>query len=294
MTRTGRSAALVFWAAVAVGCGSVTGLSVDGSADGAGAGGQAGAAGAMAGAGGHAGAAGAGGIGGASGQGGAGGGVCTASCAVGRACCGGGCVNLNNDPMNCGTCGMHCAGPMNLCSNGKCVVATCAPTTELCAPDAYCCGSACCLPGQLCCDAAGPVGGGPPTCFTPTADQPTCPQGCAPLCRSDRNQKRNIQPVDAGALLERVGRLPISTWTYREEPDDVRHLGPMAQDFRAAFGLGDDDRTYYAVDAQGVALAAIKELDRLVTTQEQRIAKLERENRELARRLQALQTRPRR
>jgi hypothetical protein len=182
---------------------------------------------------------------------------------------------------------MHCTGSTNLCSNGKCVVATCAPTTELCAPNSFCCGSACCLPGQLCCEVQGPVAGGPPSCFTPTADQPTCPQGCAPLCRSDRDQKKNIQPVDAGVLLERIARLPISSWTYREEPDGVRHLGPMAQDFRATFGLGDNDRAYYAVDAQGVALAAIKELNRLVNEQQKRIEKLERENRALERRLQS-------
>jgi hypothetical protein len=68
----------------------------------------------------------------------------------------------------------------------------------------------------------------------------------------------------------------------------VRHLGPMAQDFRSALGLGDDDRTYYAVDAQGVALAAIQGLNRLVETQEMRIEKLERESRELSRRLRQL------
>jgi hypothetical protein len=62
----------------------------------------------------------------------------------------------------------------------------------------------------------------------------------------------------------------------------------MAQDFRATFGLGDDDRTYYAVDAQGVALAAIQALDRLVKAQEARITKLERENGELSRRLRRL------
>lgn len=105
------------------------------------------------------------------------------------------------------------------------------------------------------------------------------------MCVSDRNQKKNIAPVDAAAILDKVSRLPISSWTYLKEPAQVRHLGPMAQDFRASFGLGDDDRTYYSVDAQGVALAAIQALNRLVTNQEDRIAKLERENRDLARRL---------
>lgn len=105
---------------------------------------------------------------------------------------------------------------------------------------------------------------------------------------SDRNQKKNITPVDAAAILGKVSRLPISSWTYLKEPAEVRHLGPMAQDFRATFGLGDDERTYYAVDAQGVALAAIQGLNRLVETQEKRIEKLERDNRELSRRLRQL------
>jgi hypothetical protein len=59
----------------------------------------------------------------------------------------------------------------------------------------------------------------------------------------------------------------------------------MAQDFRASFGLGNDDRTYNSVDAHGVALAAIQALERMVAAQEKRIEKLERENRRLDRRL---------
>src|SRR5262249_40465054 len=155
----------------------------------------------------------------------------------------------------------RCEGANNLCSGGQCMPAPCAPNVELCAPNSFCCGGACCFPGQLCCQMDGPVGGGPPSCFTPTADQKTCPQGCAPLCKSDRNQKKNIVPVDSAAILNQVNRLPIESWTYRDEPSEVRHLGPMAQDFRATFGLGDDDRTYYSVDAQGVALAAIQGLN---------------------------------
>jgi hypothetical protein len=230
-----------------------------------------------------------GGAGGASGT--DGGAVCNVACTVGRMCCNGGCVNPQNDPMNCGGCGNHCEGNTPLCSAGNCVQPPCSPMAELCAPGSVCCGSACCAPGQLCCESNGPVSGGPPSCFAPTAQQSTCPQGCAPLCVSDRNQKKNIAPVDPAAILAKVGRLPISTWTYRRESDQVRHLGPMAQDFRASFGLGDDDRTYYAVDAQGVALAAIQALDGLVASQQRRIQELERQNQSLGRRLRAVETR---
>jgi hypothetical protein len=124
----------------------------------------------------------------------------------------------------------------------------------------------------------------------PTNEQPTCPQGCAPFCASDRNQKKNIMPADTAEILRKVSELPISQWTYTNEPADVRHLGPMAQDFRSSFGLGSDDRTYHSVDAHGVALAAIQALERRVVEQGRRIERLERENRRLERRLQSAAT----
>ena len=231
------------------------------------------------------------GLGGGTGTGGTGGaggtGSCAVACTTGRNCCGGDCVNLQNDPFNCGTCGNRCDGNTPYCGDGTCQQPPCNPQTELCAPNSVCCGSTCCPVGDICCEQQGPISGAP-SCFTPTTAEPTCPQGCAPLCMSDRNRKKNIAPADTEAILKKVSALPISTWTYLDEPSSVRHLGPMAQDFHASFGLGDDDRTYHSVDAHGVALAAIQGLERLVKQQEQRIERIERENRALAQRLRAL------
>jgi hypothetical protein len=43
-------------------------------------------------------------------------------------------------------------------------------------------------------------------------------------------------------ILDRVSRLPITSWHFKTDPRK-RHVGPMAQDFHAAFGLdGDDDK----------------------------------------------------
>jgi hypothetical protein len=100
---------------------------------------------------------------------------------------------------------------------------------------------------------------------------------------SDRNLKRDIEPVDEQAVLERVAQLPVSTWSYKTDDPTVRHLGPMAQDFHAAFGLGDTDRAYSSIDAHGVALAAIKALNERSKELEERIERLERENAELRR-----------
>jgi hypothetical protein len=207
-----------------------------------------------------------------------------------RICCGGRCVNHKNDPANCNGCGVQCPSATPFCDNGTCAVAPCdADAGTTCAGGA-CCGTSCCAAGQICCGVEGPIAR-ELVCHTPTADIPSCPAGCAPLCISDRDRKRAIAPADPQAVLAGVARLPISTWRYREEPEGVQHLGPMAQDFRATFGLGDDDRTYHAVDAHGVSLAAIQALARMIEKDEQRIHDLQRENRALARRLRALESR---
>ena len=59
---------------------------------------------------------------------------------------------------------------------------------------------------------------------------------------SDRNAKEHFCPVDPQAALAGVMALPISRWSYKTEPG-VRHLGPIAQDFHAAFGVGENDTT---------------------------------------------------
>lgn len=77
---------------------------------------------------------------------------------------------------------------------------------------------------------------------------------------SDRNAKEEFKPIDAQAVLNKVANLPITEWRYKTQTD-ARHIGPMAQDFREAFGLGRDDKHITSVDADGVALAAIQGLN---------------------------------
>jgi uncharacterized coiled-coil protein SlyX len=86
---------------------------------------------------------------------------------------------------------------------------------------------------------------------------------------SSREAKEHFEPVDSMAVLEQVARLPISTWNYRDQPDEVRHLGPMAEDFHDAFGLmGSDTAHLSALDAAGVALSAAQALRELAREQE--------------------------
>jgi hypothetical protein len=77
---------------------------------------------------------------------------------------------------------------------------------------------------------------------------------------SDRNAKENLAPVDGQEVLVRLAKVPITTWNYKAEQPTIRHMGPVAQDFYAAFGLGEDERHISTVDAEGVALAAIQAL----------------------------------
>lgn len=87
------------------------------------------------------------------------------------------------------------------------------------------------------------------------------------------------EPVDGYEILERLRSLPISTWSYVWDPPTTRHLGPMAQDFMAAFGLGDDDTRIHVLDASGVNMVAIQALCRRLETLEARVAELEQPSR---------------
>ncbi|MFF1645294.1 tail fiber domain-containing protein [Streptomyces sp. NPDC058240] len=71
-----------------------------------------------------------------------------------------------------------------------------------------------------------------------------------------------VGAVNGHAVLDTVAALPVSTWRYLWEPEDVRHLGPMAQDWHAAFGFNRDDTTIPVVDGLGVALVCVQALHR--------------------------------
>jgi hypothetical protein len=95
---------------------------------------------------------------------------------------------------------------------------------------------------------------------------------------SDLNTKANVAAVGGEEVLARLARVPVSTWNYAAEDPSIRHMGPMAQDFYAAFGLGSDDRSISTVDADGVAFAAIQGLYVENQAQVERIQALEAQN----------------
>ncbi len=99
---------------------------------------------------------------------------------------------------------------------------------------------------------------------------------------SDQSAKTDITPVNPQAILFSVVDMPITSWSYRGQENGVRHIGPMAQIFYAAFGLGASERYISTVDADGVALAAIQGLyeivqqqNSLIQTQNDRLTEIE-------------------
>ena len=69
--------------------------------------------------------------------------------------------------------------------------------------------------------------------------------------RGDRDAKENIDRVDAVAVLDKLAAIPLSTWNWKSQDPGIHHVGPMAQDFDAAFGLGETRERIDTVDADG-------------------------------------------
>jgi hypothetical protein len=107
---------------------------------------------------------------------------------------------------------------------------------------------------------------------------------------STRAAKEGFEPVDAGEILTRLAALPIAEWQYKNDPSGARHVGPTAEDFRAAFGLAGADLQHLSLtDLSGVALLAIQGLHQALEAKDEEVARLEADNRSLAARLERLE-----
>jgi hypothetical protein len=102
---------------------------------------------------------------------------------------------------------------------------------------------------------------------------------------SDRNGKENVADVDARVVLDKVVAMPVTTWNWKNQDATIRHIGPMAQDFHLAFGLGETEMGINTVDADGVALAAIQGLNAKL---EAKLAERDRQISELQRAVEKL------
>jgi hypothetical protein len=109
---------------------------------------------------------------------------------------------------------------------------------------------------------------------------------------SDRDSKENLKLINGREVLEQLDSIPIATWNYKAQNKSIRHIGPMAQDFAAAFKVGEDDHGISTVDADGVALAAIQGLHEALKEKDARIESLERDVADLKALVNTLVTKP--
>jgi hypothetical protein len=111
----------------------------------------------------------------------------------------------------------------------------------------------------------------------PTAGVSVAAGGGSWSSLSDRNAKANFKPVDSEQILKRLALIPIATWNYKSQTPSIRHIGPIAQDFSAAFKVGEDDKHITTIDSEGVALAAIQGLYKMLQQKDAEIAALRTE-----------------
>jgi hypothetical protein len=106
---------------------------------------------------------------------------------------------------------------------------------------------------------------------------------------SDVNAKEGFRDLDGDALLARFAQMPVREWSYKAQGPSIRHVGPTAQDFRAAFGLGEDPLRIGTLDAAGIALAGVKALEARTRTLADENWRLAREKDDLLARVKRLE-----
>ena len=91
----------------------------------------------------------------------------------------------------------------------------------------------------------------------------------AAIMASSKDYKKDKAP--AKGVLDAVRGMPVEEWTYKDGvADGGRHIGPYAEDFQRETGRG-DGKSIPIVDAIGVTLGAVRELDAKVSKLEKGI-----------------------
>jgi len=110
-------------------------------------------------------------------------------------------------------------------------------------------------------------------------------------CSSSRTLKDSFQPVNGEDVLARLRSMPVTTWKFTGEEQGIRHLGPVAEDFHQAFGLGDSETMIPVTDLAGVGVAAAQALERRTAELSAENAALSREVAELRARMAEMESR---
>ncbi len=196
--------------------------------------------------------------------------VCSAACAWANS---GSCDNTPGLPASCDDADMCTTDTCD--AAGNCSNTGCGGGTPNCCAGRCreCCSNADCVGGEICC--------GLPTYACALAQN--CPV-------SDQNMKTGFATVEPEEVLETLASVPVSTWSYIGE-EGVRHMGPMAQDFHAAYGLGETDTRIHVLDQGGVAFSSIQALRERTEQLRRENAALRDENERLVEALRTLERR---
>lgn len=97
---------------------------------------------------------------------------------------------------------------------------------------------------------------------------------------SSRSLKENFVPVNNQSILAKIVALPMTQWNYKTDKKAL-HIGPIAEDFYAIFGLGNDEKSVSTIDPAGVALVGVKALNEKIDAQQKEIDELKAEIRAL-------------
>jgi hypothetical protein len=100
-------------------------------------------------------------------------------------------------------------------------------------------------------------------------------------CTSSRFTKENFFDVKGSDILSKLRAVPVTSWNYIDEGKTVRHIGPMAEDFFAQFGLGTGNTSIGVQDLAGVSIAAVKELDTQLQQKNEEVKQLQDEVKQL-------------
>jgi hypothetical protein len=79
---------------------------------------------------------------------------------------------------------------------------------------------------------------------------------------SSRDLKENFTQLNKVDILNKIAQIDLTQWNYKLENASTTHIGPIAEDFYALFGLGGTNKSISTIDPAGIALVGIQVLNK--------------------------------
>ena len=93
---------------------------------------------------------------------------------------------------------------------------------------------------------------------------------------SSKALKEDFSKVDQAIIMQKLDKLELSKWRYKDPEVKGHHIGPMAEEFYKLFELGPDNKHVVATDMASIALIASKHLKAENNELKNRLAVLEK------------------